>query len=168
VSKLSDRCGVIFFKPFIGLTLFFWQLTLLATDKTGTLTRNQMTVTNLWSGGLMYSAFQSNNDDATTAPFSLQAPGMAEMVDIAALNSRVKFDKMDVPFDQRQILGDATETGLTRFAGRSLSTGYDQHQKSFPKVFEVPFNSTNKWALVIVSSFIVCWWIDVHLPPCNP
>ncbi|KAJ7144913.1 aminophospholipid-transporting P-type ATPase [Mycena crocata] len=125
-------------------------LTLLATDKTGTLTRNQMTVTNLWSGGRMYSAFQSNNDEATTAPFSLEASGMAEMVDIAALNSRVKFDKTDVPFDQRQILGDATETGLTRFAGRSLSTGYDQHQKAFPKVFEVPFNSTNKWALVIL------------------
>ncbi|KAJ7443357.1 E1-E2 ATPase-domain-containing protein [Mycena galericulata] len=111
-------------------------LTLLATDKTGTLTRNQMT---------------SNNDDATTEAFSLQASGMSEMVDIAALNSRVKFDKMDVPFDQRQILGDATETGLARFAGRSLSSGYDQHQKSFPKVFEVPFNSTNKWALVIVN-----------------
>ncbi|KAJ7915024.1 aminophospholipid-transporting P-type ATPase [Mycena leptocephala] len=126
-------------------------LTLLATDKTGTLTRNQMTVTNLWSGGRMLSAFQSNNDDATTAPFSLQASGMAEMVDIAALNSRVKFDKTDVPFAQRQILGDATETGLARFAGKWLSTGYDQHQKSFPKVFEVPFNSTNKWALVILN-----------------
>ena len=33
-------------------------LTLLATDKTGTLTRNQMTVTNIWSGKKMYSAFQ--------------------------------------------------------------------------------------------------------------
>ncbi|KAJ7272951.1 aminophospholipid-transporting P-type ATPase [Mycena rebaudengoi] len=133
----------------LGFMLFL-QLTLLATDKTGTLTRNQMTVTNLWSGGRMYSAFQSNNDDSTTAKFSLDAPGMPEMVDIAALNSRVKFDKMDVPFDQRAILGDATETGLTRFAGRSLNVGYDQHQKDFPKVFEVPFNSTNKWALVIL------------------
>ncbi|KAJ7221560.1 aminophospholipid-transporting P-type ATPase [Mycena pura] len=126
-------------------------LTLLATDKTGTLTRNQMTVTNLWSGGRMYSAFQSNNDDESTAPFSLQASGMTELVDICALNSRVKFDKTDIPFDQRQILGDATETGLTRFAGRSLSGGYDEHQKKFPKVFEVPFNSTNKWALTIVN-----------------
>ncbi|KAJ6583163.1 aminophospholipid-transporting P-type ATPase [Mycena vulgaris] len=126
-------------------------LTLLATDKTGTLTRNQMTVTNLWSGGRMFSAFQSNNDDATTVPFSLEASGMAEMVDIAALNSRVKFDKTDVPFGQRQIFGDATETGLTRFAGKLLSTDYDQHQKAFPKVFEIPFNSTNKWALVILN-----------------
>ncbi|CAK5279227.1 unnamed protein product [Mycena citricolor] len=125
-------------------------LTLLATDKTGTLTRNQMTVTNLWSGGKMYSAFQSNNDEETVSSFSLEASGMTELVDIAALNSRVKFDTTDIPFDQRQILGDATETGLTRFAGRSLPSSYDEHLKKHPKVFEVPFNSTNKWALVIV------------------
>ncbi|TCD67985.1 hypothetical protein EIP91_011654 [Steccherinum ochraceum] len=124
-------------------------LTLLATDKTGTLTRNQMTVTNIWSGQKMYSAFQSNNDNEETAAFSIDAPGMRETVDIAALNSRIKFDKTDVPFDQRQILGDATETGLTRFAGRYVSD-YDEHLKSHPKVFEIPFNSTNKWALVIL------------------
>lgn len=74
---------------------------------------------------------------------------MMEMVNIAALNSRVKFDKLDVPFAQRQILGDATETGLARFAGKQLQD-YDAHHAQHPKVFEVPFNSTNKWALTIV------------------
>ncbi|KAF9484958.1 aminophospholipid-transporting P-type ATPase [Pholiota conissans] len=122
-----------------------------STDKTGTLTRNQMTVTNLWSGEKMVSAFQSNNDDETTEAFSIKASGMTEMIDIAALNSRVKFDRTDIPFDQRTILGDATETGLTRFAGRHLATGYDAHIKNNPKVFEVPFNSTNKWALVVLN-----------------
>ncbi|KAJ2913576.1 hypothetical protein MD484_g6844, partial [Candolleomyces efflorescens] len=124
-------------------------LTLLATDKTGTLTRNQMTVTNIWSGGKMYSAFQSNNDDQTTLSFSLNAPGMKEVVDVAALNSRIKFDRTDVPFDQRNILGDATETGLIRFAGRQLPKDYEAYTAQYPKVFEVPFNSTNKWALSI-------------------
>ncbi|KAJ4467724.1 hypothetical protein C8J55DRAFT_565194 [Lentinula edodes] len=71
-----------------------------ATDKTGMLTRNQMTVTNLWGGLRMFSAFQSNNNDTETTQFDLNAPGMSEMVDIAALNSRVKFDKTDVPFDK--------------------------------------------------------------------
>jgi sodium/potassium-transporting ATPase subunit alpha len=80
---------------------------------------------------------------------------MSEMVDIAALNSRVKFDKTDVPFDQRQILGDATETGLARFSGRHLRD-YDDHQRKCPKVFEVPFNPVNKWALVIVSPDCYC------------
>ena len=77
----------------------------------------------------------------------MTTPGMAEMIDVSALNSKIKFDKMDVPFEQREILGDATETGLARFAGRQLPD-YDEHLKNHPKVFEVPFNSTNKWALV--------------------
>ncbi|RDX52903.1 aminophospholipid-transporting P-type ATPase [Lentinus brumalis] len=123
-------------------------LTLLATDKTGTLTRNQMTVTNLWSGLRMFSAFQSNNDSEDTETFSIEAPGMREMVDIAALNSHVKFDKTDIPFEQRRILGDATETGLIRFAGKHISD-YDAYQKQHPRAFEIPFNSSNKWALVI-------------------
>lgn len=75
---------------------------------------------------------------------------MQEIVHIAALNSRVKFDKTDVPFDKRAILGDATETGLIRFAGRHVED-FDALQKLHPKVFEIPFNSTNKWALTIVS-----------------
>lgn len=80
--------------------------------------------------------FQSNNDDETVAPFALEASGMRELVDVAALNSRVKFDNPQVRFEDRTILGDATETGLTRFAGRSLAGTYDQHVQSFPKVFE--------------------------------
>ncbi|KAF9464625.1 aminophospholipid-transporting P-type ATPase [Collybia nuda] len=120
-------------------------LTLLATDKTGTLTRNQMTV---W---IFISMLISNNDEPDIDPFSIQAQGMKEMVDIAALNSQIKFDRTDVPFEQRAILGDATETGLTRFAGRSLHTSYDSYVKQYPKVFDIPFNSTNKWALVILN-----------------
>ncbi|KZT24017.1 aminophospholipid-transporting P-type ATPase [Neolentinus lepideus HHB14362 ss-1] len=125
-------------------------LTLLATDKTGTLTRNQMTVTNLWSGERMSSAFQSNNDEQETENFSFDKPGMSELVSNASLNSRIKFDRTDVPFSERMILGDATETGLIRFAGRYL-VDFDDYVRRNPKVFEVPFNSTNKWALVIVN-----------------
>jgi sodium/potassium-transporting ATPase subunit alpha len=161
-------------------------LTLLATDKTGTLTRNQMTVTNLWSAGRMYHASSSNTsqvqDSATSSDeenekdanananaevsagevdipvhsYTPTAPGISSLVDIATLNSKIKFDKMDVPFGQREILGDATETGLARWAGRALdddNNSYDGHVKGHKKVFEVPFNSTNKWALVIVSGF---------------
>jgi sodium/potassium-transporting ATPase subunit alpha len=98
----------------------------------------------------MYSAFQSNNDEQDTENFSLAAPGMDELVATALLNSRIKFDRTDVEFSKREIMGDATETGLARFAGRSL-TDYDAYMREFSKVFEVPFNSMNKWALVIVN-----------------
>ncbi len=98
----------------------------------------------------MFSAFQSNNDEQETENFSLAAPGMDELVATAVLNSRIKFDRTDIEFTKREIMGDATETGLARFAGRCL-TDYDAYLSEFPKVFEVPFNSMNKWALVIVN-----------------
>lgn len=66
----------------------------------------------------------------------MSASGMTEIVNIAALNSRIKFDRIDVPFEQRNILGDATETGLARFSGRYLKSDYDEHVKNHPKVFE--------------------------------
>jgi sodium/potassium-transporting ATPase subunit alpha len=98
----------------------------------------------------MFSAFQSNNDEQETTEFTLGAPGMDELVATAILNSRIKFDRTDVEFAKREIMGDATETGLARFAGRGLAD-YDAYLREFPKVFEVPFNSMNKWALVIVN-----------------
>ena len=84
----------------------------------------------------MSSAFHSNNDDESTGAFSAESSGMKEILDIAALNSRVKFDRTDIPFEQRVILGDATETGLIRFAGRNLRTDFDTYIKANPKVFE--------------------------------
>ncbi|KAJ6448721.1 hypothetical protein C8R47DRAFT_1230916 [Mycena vitilis] len=99
-------------------------------------------------GGHMKTSINTKDRGGLHGPTAAEA---APRLQRDILNSRVKFDKMGLPFDKRQILGDATETGLTRFAGRALSSGYDQHQKAFPKVFEVPFNSTNKWALVILN-----------------
>ena len=79
---------------------------------------------------------------------------MDDMLAVATLNSRIKFDRTDVPFAQREILGDATETGLSRFAGRQIDD-YDAYIARYPKVFEVPFNSSNKWALVIVRYVVI-------------
>ena len=68
-------------------------ITLLATNKTGTLTQNQMTVA-----------------------FDLNAPGIQEIIHISSLCSQVMFNRTDVLFAEREIFGDATETGLIRFA----------------------------------------------------
>ncbi|KAF9174778.1 hypothetical protein BGX21_009213 [Mortierella sp. AD011] len=121
-------------------------ITLLATDKTGTLTRNQMTVTNIWSSNNMYSAFRSAANDGS--PFDASSPGIPEVLAIASLCTRAKFDRTDVPMQERQVLGDATESGLMRFAAANISN-YDDLGDLYPKVFEVPFNSENKWAMTI-------------------
>jgi sodium/potassium-transporting ATPase subunit alpha len=120
-------------------------ITLLATDKTGTLTRNQMTVTYLWSCLSLHNAMEKHSLEKPIP----QLPGAEEIMHISTLNSRAKFDRIDVPVNQRQILGDATETGLVRFAGENLGAEFDAIPDRFPKVFEIPFNSDNKWAMTI-------------------
>ncbi|KAI8643322.1 hypothetical protein BD408DRAFT_415049 [Parasitella parasitica] len=120
-------------------------ITLLATDKTGTLTRNQMTVTYIWTCLTLKNAMDKQNQQRPI----VEEPGVCEIINISTLNSKAKFDRVDVPVSQRQILGDATETGLVRFAGEHLGAQFDSIPDEFPKVFEIPFNSDNKWAMTI-------------------
>ncbi|KAG0166327.1 hypothetical protein DFQ28_001546 [Apophysomyces sp. BC1034] len=121
-------------------------ITLLATDKTGTLTRNQMTVTYVWSCLQMHNTLEKQSLVAEVPDL----PGVVDIMHISALNSRAKFDRTDVPVSQRQVLGDATETGLVRFAAEHLgSDEFDNLPDRYPKVFEIPFNSENKWAMTI-------------------
>ncbi|KAG0092103.1 hypothetical protein BGZ93_003295 [Podila epicladia] len=121
-------------------------ITLLATDKTGTLTRNQMTVTNIWTSLNVYSAFRGAANSGN--PFDATSPGIPEVLAIAALCSRAKFDRTDVPIPERQVFGDATESGLMKFAASNISN-IDDMNVLYPKVFEVPFNSETKWAMTI-------------------
>ncbi|KAI0244812.1 hypothetical protein L0F63_001869 [Massospora cicadina] len=120
-------------------------MTLLATDKTGTLTRNQMTVASLWCSLQLYSNLRDLNDPSN--PLKLDSPGVGELMRNSILNSKASFNRTDLPFNQREIIADATEAGLIRFAGQNLD--FDSIASCHPKVFEVPFNSTNKWALSI-------------------
>lgn len=117
-------------------------ITCLATDKTGTLTRNQMTVTNVWSGMTLYDASASAPADSTSSlnsisliiddmalapvaisrlkPFTTSVPELEDIVNISYLCSKAKFDRADVPLRDRSIIGDATEVGLFRFAATTI------------------------------------------------
>ncbi|KAI9296938.1 P-type cation-transporting ATPase [Neoconidiobolus thromboides FSU 785] len=121
-------------------------ITLLATDKTGTLTKNQMTVTTLWTN----LEFHENLLPLSSADVDLnnQYLGVENIIMNSALNSQVKFDSNLVPFSQRKAVGDATELGLTRFAYQHHQE-FDNLPSKFPKVFSIPFNSENKWAMSI-------------------
>jgi sodium/potassium-transporting ATPase subunit alpha len=64
-------------------------ITLLATDKTGTLTRNQMTVTNLWiSNKLMSASTDQRQISSDEIVFNKAQSGVPEILHISALCSR--------------------------------------------------------------------------------
>ncbi|KAJ3197341.1 hypothetical protein HDU67_003765, partial [Dinochytrium kinnereticum] len=67
---------------------------------------------------------------------------------MSALCSRAKFERTDIPIADRVVHGDATESGLLRCAAAKIPD-FDNIHDRHPKVFEIPFNSTNKWAMTI-------------------
>lgn len=97
-------------------------ITLLATDKTGTLTKNQMTVTNFWTSRRLSSASSDTRQlHPEEAAFDTEHCGISEILHISAMCSRARFDRIDVPMDKRIVTGDATESGLFRFAASQLA-----------------------------------------------
>src|SRR5262245_29896580 len=75
---------------------------------------------------------------------------------IARLCNGAKFDEttMLLPVAERSIKGDPTDTALLRFA-ESLSIptiGVDVAGllASYEKIFEIPFNSRNKWMVSVI------------------
>eukprot|EP00644_Phytophthora_capsici_P012019 jgi/Phyca11/543559/estExt2_Genewise1Plus.C_PHYCAscaffold_120436 len=153
-------------------------ISLIATDKTGTLTKNVMTVTDTWAGG-KFAAQPSGDhvvielDDKTN--YSSGMTPKAVLIRGAALCNRAAPDvtvedtkrtvsttvardeKMigDQPLKQtttvtkRQYTGNPSDIALLRFADMHYSSDITREEHSL--MFEIPFNSTNKWQLVVVS-----------------
>jgi sodium/potassium-transporting ATPase subunit alpha len=92
-------------------------ITLMATDKTGTLTRNQMTVTKIWTNGRQLSHHGSGLPSDAEDRINMDNSGVNAIVMISALCTRARFDRLDVPMEDRKVIGNPTEAALLRFAG---------------------------------------------------
>ena len=123
-------------------------ITLLATDKTGTLTKNQMTVSLVWSGLKLYNSESLPELENKGKGSDIGHEWVLEILFMSILCSRARFGQEGGPMSTRPIIGDATEAGLLRNAAQKLEN-YDKLHEMYPKVFEIPFNSENKWAMTI-------------------
>jgi sodium/potassium-transporting ATPase subunit alpha len=125
-------------------------ITLLATDKTGTLTTNKMTVMSVWTDGKHFHSTPTPSGDgpAGLLPLKLDASGVAHILQISVTNNHAKWDRTDGPASQRTIIGDATDAGLLKWAGSCLAN-IDRIAELYPRVFEVPFTSETKYQLSI-------------------
>ena len=96
-------------------------------------------------------------DAATQQLASDTAPGNAGTVSssvgqlraAATLCNAADFDSADAssPLVKRRIFGDATDQAILRFAERLEAGGVAYIRACWQKVFEVPFNSKNKFMI---------------------
>eukprot|EP00300_Choanocystis_sp_HF-7_P011441 c17460_g1_i2.p1 GENE.c17460_g1_i2~~c17460_g1_i2.p1 ORF type:complete len:1106 (+),score=215.35 c17460_g1_i2:37-3354(+) len=136
-------------------------VSVIASDKTGTLTQNRMTCSNMWvprsasDTGDKTTALRG--EDALNVPqegvqlMTASAAG-SRLLRAATLCSRAQFQGEQLQgkaeaIEKAVILGDATEQGFLRLTSKLVNV--PALRASSTKLYEIPFNSVNKFQLSI-------------------
>ncbi|XP_053460499.1 sodium/potassium-transporting ATPase subunit alpha-4 [Nycticebus coucang] len=120
----------------------------ICSDKTGTLTQNRMTVSHLWFDRVVYEA--DTSEEQTGRTFAKGSDTWFILARIAGLCNRADFKPQQetLPVAKRTTTGDASESALLKFIEQSHGSVAQMREK-YPKVAEIPFNSTNKYQMSI-------------------
>ncbi|XP_013189215.1 sodium/potassium-transporting ATPase subunit alpha-like [Amyelois transitella] len=112
----------------------------ICSDKTGTLTENQMKVSHLFCNFHVYDKFDHTHVSDHTYSYLCLA---------ASLNLRATFahDTINLPVEKRKIMGDASESAILRYM--EINRSATQIQQDNPKVAEIPFSSAYKYQVTI-------------------
>jgi Ca2+-transporting ATPase len=128
--------------------------TVICSDKTGTLTQNEMTVTRLWvdgqfvhvtgSGYSRRGEFQVGSESADLH----QYPGVETVLWVGALNNDAQLEAIEGDDQSYRIVGDPTEGSLLIAAAKANAYHVELHQ-AYPRENEVPFDSERKRMVTI-------------------
>jgi Ca2+-transporting ATPase len=130
--------------------------TVICTDKTGTLTQNQMTATRLWVDGTFiditgtgYSPEGDFKIDGRKIDLS-DYPAALTALWVGALNNDAQLEESgdSEGVTTYRMIGDPTEGSLT-VAALKAGAAYTQLNKDYPRTAEVPFDSIRKRMITI-------------------
>lgn len=111
--------------------------TVICSDKTGTLTLNKMTVTEISTGKNLKSGMTENLSDCAGRETADAAK--RDFVLAAALCNDASFD----PDREGEIIGDPTEGALIQMV-RCFGLDHEDLEEKYPRLFEQPFDSDRK------------------------
>ncbi|CAD7699211.1 unnamed protein product [Ostreobium quekettii] len=139
--------------------------TTVCSDKTGTLTLNDMRVVRLWAGGRLYrvSASQHGSDLASSSGHGamdidhvgghvsgLLPPLSTMLTESIAINSTACME-VDGETGEVELLGNRTECGLLKFLGEDLRADYKGVRESKRVLRTWPFSSDRKRMATLVA-----------------
>jgi Ca2+-transporting ATPase len=120
--------------------------TVICTDKTGTLTKNEMTVTRLYVGGLVCEVTgEGYSPDGRIIGGDSREGGMRDLLTCALLCNDATLKSVDGNW---QVVGDPTE-GALLVAGGKAGLRKEELERAHPFLGEIPFDSERKMMTVI-------------------
>ncbi|RRR85885.1 cation-transporting P-type ATPase [Streptomyces sp. RP5T] len=114
--------------------------TVVCTDKTGTLTQAEMTVTRVWAGGVTHAVtgvgYAPDGEVAEPGP-------VRELLRVAGLCCDARLVAPAGPRERWKVLGDTTEGALLVVAAKG-GVELEAEEEAAPRVTEFPFDSDRK------------------------